>query len=84
VSDYPTRKDYPMNDPDGMVQTIREQEKHIADLELRLKLRDKRIIWWQGMASDLYDELIGFYKPESDPFGSMTATDRTDSRRRTL
>jgi hypothetical protein len=36
-----------MNDPDGMVQTIREQEKHIADLELRLKLRDKRISWWQ-------------------------------------
>jgi hypothetical protein len=63
-----------MNDPDGMVQTIREQEKHIADLELRLKLRDKRIIWWQGMASDLYDELIGFYRPESDPFGSITAT----------
>jgi hypothetical protein len=53
-----------MNDPDGMVQTIREQEKHIADLELRLKLRDKRILWWQGMASDLYDELIGFYRPE--------------------
>jgi hypothetical protein len=52
-----------MNDPDGMVQTIREQEKHIADLELRLKLRDKRIMFWQGMASDLYDELIGFYKP---------------------
>ena len=63
-----------MNDPDGMVQTIREQEKHIADLELRLKLRDKRILWWQGMASDLYDELIGFYKPESDPFGSLTST----------
>jgi hypothetical protein len=26
------------------------------------------------MASDLYDELIGFYKPESDPFGSLTST----------
>jgi hypothetical protein len=52
-----------MNDPDGIVQTIREQEKHIADLELRLKLRDKRILWWQGMASDLYDELICFYDP---------------------
>ena len=63
-----------MNDPDGMVQTIREQEKHIADLELRLKLRDKRIMFWQGMASDLYDELIGFYRPESNPFGSITAT----------
>jgi hypothetical protein len=63
-----------MNDPDGMVQTIREQEKHIADLELRLKLRDKRILWWQGMASDLYDELIGFYKPANDPFGSLTST----------
>jgi hypothetical protein len=70
-----------MNDPDGMVQTIREQEKHIADLELRLKLRDKRILWWQGMASDLYDELIGFYRPETDPFGSITAT-VNDSRRR--
>ena len=63
-----------MNDPDGMVQTIREQEKHIADLELRLKIRDKRIMFWQGMASDLYDELLGFYKPESDPFGSLTST----------
>lgn len=63
-----------MSNPDGMAQTIRELEKHIADLELRLKLRDKRILWWQGMASDLYDELIGFYKPESDPFGSMTST----------
>ena len=63
-----------MNDPDGMVQTIREQEKHIADLELRLNIRDKRIMFWQGMASDLYDELIGFYKPESDPFGSLTST----------
>ena len=63
-----------MNDPDGMVQTIREQEKHIADLELRLTMKDKRISWWAGMASDLYDELIGFYKPESDPFGSLTST----------
>jgi hypothetical protein len=52
-----------MNDPDGMVQTIRELEKHIAYLELRLKLKDKRILWWQGMASDLYDELICFYDP---------------------
>ena len=63
-----------MNDPDGMVQTIREQEKHIADLEYRLALRNKRVLWWQGMASDLYDELIGFYNPENDPFGSMTST----------
>jgi hypothetical protein len=63
-----------MNDPDGMVQTIREQEKHIADLELRLIIRNKRILWWQGMASDLYDELVSFYKPASDPFGSMTST----------
>ena len=63
-----------MNDPDGMVQTIREQEKHIADLELRLTIRNKRILWWQGMASDLYDELVSFYKPASDPFGSMTST----------
>jgi hypothetical protein len=63
-----------MNDPDGMVQTIREQEKHIADLELRLKLRDNRIMFLQGMASDLYDELIGFYKPANYPFGSLTST----------
>ena len=63
-----------MNDPDGIVQTIREQEKHIADLELRLSIRNKRIMWWQGMASDLYDELVSFYKPASDPFGSMTST----------
>jgi hypothetical protein len=62
-----------MNDPDGMVQTIREQEKHIADLELRLTIRNKRILWWQGMASDLYDELISFYKPANDPFGSLTS-----------
>jgi hypothetical protein len=61
-----------MNDPDGMVQTIREQEKHIADLELRLKLRDKRILWWQGMASDLYDELIGFYRPYKDTDTDLT------------
>lgn len=61
-----------MNDPDGMVQTIREQEKHIADLELRLKLREKRIIFWQGIASDLYDELICFYNHANDPFGSTT------------
>jgi hypothetical protein len=26
------------------------------------------------MASDLYDELIGFYKPDSDPFGYITTT----------
>lgn len=63
-----------MTNPDGMSQTIRELEKHIETLEMRLKLRDKRIMWWQGMASDLYDELIGFYKPESDPFGSLTRT----------
>jgi hypothetical protein len=63
-----------MNDPDGMVQTMREQEKHIADLELRLTIRNKRILWWQGMASDLYDELISFYKPANDPFGSLTST----------
>jgi hypothetical protein len=63
-----------MNDPDGMVQTIREQEKHIADLELRLTIRNKRILWWQGMASDLYDELISFYKPANDPFGSLSST----------
>ena len=63
-----------MTDPDGMGQTIREQEKHIADLELRLSIRNKRIMWWQGMASDLYDELVSFYKPASDPFGSMTST----------
>jgi len=63
-----------MNDPDGMVQTIRELEKHIADLEFRLNLRNKRVLWWQGMASDLYDELIGFYKPERDPYGSMKST----------
>ena len=63
-----------MNDTDGMVQKIREQEKHIADLELRLTIRNKRILWWQGMASDLYDELIGFYKPANDPFGSLTST----------
>jgi hypothetical protein len=56
-----------MNDPDGMVQTIREQEKHIADLELRLKLRDKRIEFWQVMSMDLYDHLIDFYAPSTDP-----------------
>ena len=50
-----------MNDPDGMVQTIREQEKHIADLEIRLKLRDKRIEVWMGIASDLYDDLMRQY-----------------------
>lgn len=63
-----------MYDPDGLVQTMREHERHIADLELRLKIRDTRIRFWQGMASDLYDELIGFYKPDSDPFGSLTST----------
>jgi len=50
-----------MNDPDGMVQTIREQEKHIADLELRLKLRDKRIEVWMGIADDLYIDLMRQY-----------------------
>ena len=63
-----------MNDPDGMVQTIREQEKHIADLELRLKLRDKRIEVWRGIATDLYYKLVGFHTPDSDPFGSLTST----------
>jgi hypothetical protein len=63
-----------MSNPDGMAQTIRELEKHIADLELRLTIRNKRILWWQGMASDLYDELISFYKPANDPFGSLTST----------
>jgi hypothetical protein len=56
-----------MNDPDGMVQTIREQEKHIADLELRLKIRDKRIRFWESMSMDLYDHLIDFYAPSTDP-----------------
>jgi len=56
-----------MNDPDGMIQTIREQEKHIADLELRLKIRDARIRFLQGTASDLYDHLIDFYEPKTDP-----------------
>jgi len=65
-----------MSNPDGMAQTIRELEKHIADLELRLTIRNKRILWWQGMASDLYDELISFYKPANDPFGSLTSTIR--------
>jgi hypothetical protein len=50
-----------MNDPDGMVQTIREQEKHIADLELRLKLREKRAEFWRVMSMDLYDHLIDHY-----------------------
>lgn len=63
-----------MNDPDGMVQTIREQEKHIADLELRLKLRDKRIEVWQGIATDLYYKLVGFYTPYDDPNGLLTST----------
>ena len=63
-----------MNDPDKRNWLIKELCEYVDDLELRLKLRDKRILWWQGMASDLYDELIGFYRPESDPFGSITAT----------
>jgi hypothetical protein len=63
-----------MNDPDTEDIILVALVTIIADLELRLKLRDKRILWWQGMASDLYDELIGFYKPDSDPFGSLTST----------
>jgi hypothetical protein len=50
-----------MNDPDGMVQTIREQEKHIADLELRLKQKEKRAEFWRIMSFDLYDHLIDHY-----------------------
>jgi len=50
-----------MNDPDGMVQTIREQDKHIADLELRLKIKEKRIEFWRVMSFDLYDHLIDHY-----------------------
>ena len=50
-----------MNDPDGMVQTIREQEKHIADLELRLRMKEKRIEFWRVMSFDLYDHLIDHY-----------------------
>jgi hypothetical protein len=50
-----------MNDPDGMVQTIREQDKHIADLELRLKVKEKRIEFWRVMSFDLYDHLIDHY-----------------------
>ena len=56
-----------MNDPDGMVQTIREQEKHIADLEWRLELREKRAQFWRVMSIDLYDHLIDFYAPSTDP-----------------
>jgi hypothetical protein len=63
-----------MNDPDGQAKLIKQLCEYVDDLELRLKLRDKRILWWQGMASDLYDELIGFYKPANDPFGSLTST----------
>ena len=50
-----------MNDPDGMVQTIREQDKHIADLELRLRIKEKRIEFWRVMSFDLYDHLIDHY-----------------------
>lgn len=50
-----------MNDPDGMVQTIREQEKHIADLEWRLELKEKRAQFWRFMSFDLYDHLIDHY-----------------------
>ena len=50
-----------MNDPDGMVQTIREQEKHIADLELRLRIKEKRVEFWRVMSFDLYDHLIDHY-----------------------
>ena len=50
-----------MNDPDGMVQTIREQEKHIADLELRLRIKEKRVEFWRVMCFDLYDHLIDHY-----------------------
>jgi len=50
-----------MNDLDGMVQTIREQEKHIADLELRLAIKGKRIEFWRVMSFDLYDHLIDHY-----------------------
>jgi len=50
-----------MNDPDVMVQTIREQEKHIAELEIRLKLREKRAEFWRFMSLDLYDHLIDHY-----------------------
>ena len=63
-----------MNDPDGQAKLIKQLCEYIDDLELRLKIRNTRIRFWQGMASDLYDELIGFYKPESDPFGSLTST----------
>ena len=56
-----------MNDPDGMVQTIREQEKHIADLEWRLELKEKRAQFWRVMSMDLYDHLIDFYAPSTDP-----------------
>jgi hypothetical protein len=63
-----------MNDPDGQAKLIKQLCEYVDDLELRLKLRDKRIMFWQGMASDLYDELIGFYKPANDPFGSLTST----------
>jgi hypothetical protein len=55
-----------MNDPDGMVQTIREQDKHIADLELRLKIKEKRIEFWRVMSFDLYDHLIDHYNSK-DP-----------------
>ena len=63
-----------MNDPDGQARLIKQLCEYVDDLELRLKIRDTRIRFWQGIASDLYDELIGFYKPANDPFGSMTST----------
>ena len=46
-----------MSDPDGMTQTIREMEKHTAELETRLSLRSERVRIWKGLAVPLFDEL---------------------------
>lgn len=52
--------------PDGNLQELQELWKEIDLLKIRLGFRDRRIDFWQGLASDLYDHLIGFYTPQME------------------
>ena len=52
--------------PDGNLQELQELWKEIDLLKIKLGFRDRRIDFWQNLASDLYDHLIGFYTPQME------------------
>lgn len=84
-----------MNDPDGMVQTIREQEKEIDNLRARLVLTDhlmdkaRKEMSVLGLRADLRSQRINIWKGLAtllfDELADLTKdADPSDSQRRFL